>query len=684
MRAPPLLHFQNTTGKHFKVSIPPAMRFTREALRLAYDAAIEEINTARGTSQLTNAFYTKISDSTFDACYRALESSQVTATLPPRLHVVSAPMGTGKTSFAIAFIAALVRLGECSPDAPQCSPDVPRGCVFLVEQKIKADEMYRDLSAMLPGKVAVWTTDHDAACAPKDPKVLKPAARFHVDDLERYPVAIATHAFYKGARGRKARNVAHCGECSPRALTLIDEQTEDVKIFDVTLAGATAVLDAVQKAEQGKELAAPFIRALVRFMVERMPAVGALEKSSDAPEAWGAAASELEWFTTTAAQNYTRANTAIEQLPAVFGFARALVEGYGFIARGTDAPHFMAYQNSLPLTTGMVLLDATADIDGVTQLCPWRVHSQTPQVSYANLEIVHVKSCTRQRLSKFFSHAKNRLAYVDWMKATILAHTEPGQRALVVCKKALFDNCNVPDWNERDERFEMPDVYLKEYGWELGGRKLCATHWGGFGIGTNTWQSADAVFLFDEFHQPRRATIARAQGLMAAKATEGALARMSTLNSKAAPQVDAISEGHLLRWTKQMALRGKGRRFDEHGVCGHQKLICAGAHEGCERLIANAGRLFPGARITNVGDTETTYAEKLTALLSGPNLSDNITTKVVGEYVGVPWAKWGKDVMKRQMTRDCVSSLGWLYAPAKGRAGGRFIRDRNTASLTVH
>jgi hypothetical protein len=72
------------------------------------------------------------------------------------------------------------------------------------------------------------------------------------------------------------------------------------------------------------------------------------------------------------------------------------------------------------------------------------------------------------------------------MKETIIAHTELGQRVLIVCMKALFDNRNVPDWPERDERFDTPDVYLREYGWELEGRKLCATHWGGFGIGANT------------------------------------------------------------------------------------------------------------------------------------------------------------------------------------------------------
>jgi hypothetical protein len=123
------------------------------------------------------------------------------------------------------------------------------------------------------------------------------------------------------------------------------------------------------------------------------------------------------------------------------------------------------------------------------------------------------------------------------MQDTILAHTEPGQRALVVCKKELFDNRNVPHWPENDKRFKRPETYQQEYAWDLQGRKLCATHWGGLGIGVNHWREADVVFLFGEFHQPRRVTIARAQGLISAKATEGPLATMKALNSKS-PQVD--------------------------------------------------------------------------------------------------------------------------------------------------
>jgi hypothetical protein len=71
----------------------------------------------------------------------------------PRLNVVSAPMGTGKTTFTTAFIVAMVRLSDENPQSPY-------GCLFLTDQIVKAEAMYRELAALLPGKVAIWTSDH--------------------------------------------------------------------------------------------------------------------------------------------------------------------------------------------------------------------------------------------------------------------------------------------------------------------------------------------------------------------------------------------------------------------------------------------------------------------------------------------------------------------------------------------
>jgi hypothetical protein len=123
----------------------------REALRALYDAAVAEINIARNNI-LTTAFYAKTGDAVFNAGYLALSDAIADNR---RMHTVSAPAGGGKTSFSYALIAALTRYADHRPDAPY-------GSVIVVDQIEKADKVYRDLSELLPEKVAIWTTDHDS------------------------------------------------------------------------------------------------------------------------------------------------------------------------------------------------------------------------------------------------------------------------------------------------------------------------------------------------------------------------------------------------------------------------------------------------------------------------------------------------------------------------------------------
>jgi hypothetical protein len=171
---------------------------SRGALRGAYEKAIRDIEDGRGTHQLQNNFYRQVADAVFNTCYDAIEHYTAWTdqhgtperasrdnlrrvnrwsdnTIPPRLHVVSAPMGAGKTTFTTAFILAMAWVWKRHPEAPY-------GAVFLVDQIVKADGMFRELDKHLPGKVAIWTGDHDKGCT-EPQKVRSPAARFYKHEL---------------------------------------------------------------------------------------------------------------------------------------------------------------------------------------------------------------------------------------------------------------------------------------------------------------------------------------------------------------------------------------------------------------------------------------------------------------------------------------------------------------------
>ena len=387
---------------------------------------------------------------------------------------------------------------------------------------------------------------------------------------------------------------------------------------------------------------------------------------------------QLRWFTRSEAANILRDHKAeIPGLDQVFGFARALTVGCAFAAPSAHVVRFVGWQSKLIVRPGTVLLDATADIDGVSHICPWREHVKVPQAHYGNLDIIHVPQHTKKRLSEYLKTAANQRAYVEWMVETIKEHMAPGERGLVICKKALFDAERVPQWPEGDPRFKDPESYTKRYEWEIEGRKLCATHWG-TGIGSNDWKDADVVFLFDEFFIPRRIAAATVQGLRGHRADEGDLGSMTTLNSKASG-VDRIADGHRLRWTKQLALRGRGRSYDEHGNCGKQRLVIS---SDLKSFMSSAHILFPGAKITTAGEYSegSTWAHKVIEILNKPEMGEVVTTKQLAKLLRKPWRSVSSNVLTPEFESALVS-MGWRYVTGKGRNGSRFERVTPDHSL---
>jgi hypothetical protein len=627
----------------------------RSAIRPLFDAAVAELNPSR-SSILTTDFYAKTGDAVFEAGYSAL-SDAVSGTR--RMHAVSAPAGAGKTTFAYALIAAVTRYAENRPDAPY-------GAVFVVDQRERADEIYRELSALLPGNVAVWTKDHDPKCK-RPEKVMEPAARFAPEELRRYPAIVVTHKFYLGPRGHNAVNVWRNGLRSERVLTIVDERPDEAPSIDVSLAEAQAVREALLTQHPDTK---QHMDALLQFMegysyaeANKLYRPG-LEVDADKLSA------DLWWFRTEAAAHLAKSSSA-PNIEKLFAFARALLVGRACAATSGTLSHFFGYeeQRVIDRSTSAVLLDATADIDGISRIVPWRVHAGTPKARYDNLQIIHVPQHTKRRLSEYLTKAPNQRAYVDWMTTIIRENMAPDEKGLVICKKILFDQEKIPQWSEGDTRFKSPKIYTEEYGWDVEGRKLCATHWG-TGVGRNVWNEADVVFLFDEFILPRRISIATTQSYRGHKVNEGDLGRMKSLNSKA-EGVDLLADGYVLRWTKQLALRGCARFYDVNGMCGKQRLVIG---SDLQRFMENVHRLFPGAQIKIVGDHSNAgpWKSRVLAVLNGSK-ANTVTTKELSVLIQRRWREVSRNVVTPDFL-SVITSLGWRYVPTKGRGGARFER----------
>jgi hypothetical protein len=129
---------------------------------------------------------------------------------------------------------------------------------------------------------------------------------------------------------------------------------------------------------------------------------------------------------------------------------------------------------------------------------------------------------------------------------------------------------------------------------------------------------------------------------------------MNTLNSKARG-VDVIAEGHRLRWTKQLALRGRGRSYDEHGVCGKQRLVVS---SDLKSFMASAGKLFPGAKIRTVGvDAQgEQWVTKVIDQLSKYD-AETFTTRHLGQLLGKPWRELSSNLMRHPNFMDALGAV---------------------------
>lgn len=250
-----------------------------------------------------------------------------------------------------------------------------------------------------------------------------------------------------------------------------------------------------------------------------------IETPLDDPQGWRVA-TDLAWFATEEAERFVRSNSEIKNLKNVFGFAAQMHKNCAFIYRrggGENGSHFVAYVPVVEPTVTSILLDATADIDGVGDLCPWRTNVAVPQVRYDNLHIVHVEPYTRDNLAEYFQREPNRLKYTEHAQQVIRGLMPAGASGLVVCKQTLVDHGHFPNTHA----FAFP---WKVFPWKFEDRHLAVTWWGGHGIGVNDWKEADYVFHFGEHILPDRSMFALVQGLRMQEATTGMLG--ATKNSE--------------------------------------------------------------------------------------------------------------------------------------------------------
>jgi hypothetical protein len=627
-----------------------------KTLRALFDEDVAKTNTLRRTDQLHGKFYAGIGDAVFEASSVALSDFCKGSEGLSRVLTVPAPMGSGKTSFACAYMSAMTRYAKDHPEAPY-------GCALLVEQIASADAKYRDLSALMPdGEVAVWTSAHDTNARDEAKEAFpNPAAQFAKKDLANYPVIVVTHNFYNGRNGDVAKQVMRPdGTIGPRALIVIDERPSEVDLYETTHGD----VQRVRKILEQRDLSiAPYFGALASVLWP--PNVEPQANVIARPDIHGLE-DKLRWFASPQAEALVKScQSKTDPVPGadqVFGVAKALAQDCVFQLPVNREVKCIGWQTKFMVRPGMVLLDATSSIDGLKQLCSHRRYVDIPTGRYDNLEIIHIGQHTKRRLSEYFNKPDKRKAYASWLMDEVKAYTKAGETALVVCKKKLFDEDELPrEWTLDN------------------GRTIFATHWGS-GIGSNEWKDVDVVFLFDEHHLSNRVTLGLTQGYQGHNAKEGVLANMKSINEGPDAMV-LMRNGHKHRWTMQMALRGKGRVYDENGVCGKQRLVIS---SDLKSFSKSCRELFPGAKIARATGSQgkTSQTRKVLEVLGDPMLPIVVTTRTIADRLHTEWRKIASNVVTPDFETE-VAALGWRYDGGRGRRGARFERLTPSNNIIV-
>jgi hypothetical protein len=132
----------------------------------------------------------------------------------------------------------------------------------------------------------------------------------------------------------------------------------------------------------------------------------------------------------------------------VFGFAAQMYNNWAFVYRraaGDNGTHFIGYVPATTPTANSVLLDATAEIDKVSELCSWRTHVTVPQVRFDRLRLVHVRPYLSGNLNDLLRKELNRRSHKEHVVHVIKELMPVGACGLVICKKRLVEHRDIPE-----------------------------------------------------------------------------------------------------------------------------------------------------------------------------------------------------------------------------------------------
>ena len=570
--------------------------------------------------------------------------------------VVSAPTGSGKSTGAAAVISAALGV------IPGFS------CAYVVETIRQADEIGLLIGQLIGNdNVTVWTSAHDdrldqdgrtEAEAEHGTLHMPPCSRA---SLVSSRVIVVTHALWKGEMTGTVDQGVRRYRGRRRSILFVDEHPDLVRLIERTPGDLLKLRDRIFQVEPDHRYL-PALEAIIKHADEAFTSPG----TTYSPVTLTTCLEAHEFYDLPSMRPFVdrgliegEARAQAADMEETCKFIVAAAKGCVFISR-SPYPSLVAYEVEFEPGPGHVLLDATADITGMVGLMEGMAEVDVPTVDFGHLEVFHLE---QPRKFKFIPEVVKRQRtaepYAAWVREQVIEHTQTGEDVLVVVHKGLLDHGYL-------ERAEDPDHPVD---WE--GRTINLIHWG-VGVGSNKYKFKTSVFLFSEFHVPRKKTIGEVHGWTDDRPTKSSL----TDASQAVPKGQFLTayEGHLLRWTKQLACRGNVRNIDAEGRCGAMKLYTS---MDFTRLIKGIRKLFPGCKAPTpiIPEKSTGKVSKLDRLckLLATSTETVLWSDAIARKTGVEARHLTRVVRTTPKVAQAMDVYGWSLASAKdlGKPGKR-------------
>lgn len=523
----------------------------------------------------------QVSTVVLNAALKAMESVRSGVV---RTEMQAVPLGTGlgKSSSAYALIAAFA-LHDMEFSAAYVVPTIKMG--------IEAQE---GIEALLgEGTTALWTSLHKHKGVDRRRAVEElgfvPARTVDKATLGTQRIIIVTHkALEREFESGKADGILQFFG-RRRSVVFIDEHPELLRQVQVTPEDVQAMHDQLQRLDPDHAWLHVMSKAVYR-MSELTHGTGPCYIPASLFDADDVRAFDNEDEVSLWEMTDSEASDSVRMgeqagLKQVLDFLRAAALGRVFYSR-KDC-QFYAYSLHFGAGyPGFVLLDATSELAGLVTLNPHVTSVPVVHVNYEQLEVFSMG------MPKEFSKVKDVLKqarlssqYRQCIKESVLANTQSGDEVLLVVHKDVLSMELVGAISENP---------AQPTDWD--GRKVNAQNWGA-GVGSNKYRDKTHVFMFGSYYLPRSTTIAQTHGWSEQPLSDSQLKQAESVRVAGnwyAPQgaFRQVHDGNILRWVKQLAMRGKARCLDGNGKCLPMKLFLT---MDLEMLLPNMHRLFPSA-----------------------------------------------------------------------------------------